>query len=113
MDTPNTPLEFRRRARKKVFLGICGFILCLGLFAGISAIGYLPGNPFMLIPAAIPFVYFCIGLIELISGRPYQQLADSWMALRGWQRGVIGTLIIIVGGVIIIWVVTAVMTGFQ
>jgi hypothetical protein len=113
MNTPTTQPEIRKRAWKKILYGIGGCILFGALFAGISAFGYMPGNPFMLIPAAMPFVYFCIGFIELITGRPYQQLADAWMSLKGWQRGVIGTFIVMVGGVIIIFVVAAAMMGFK
>jgi len=36
-----------------------------------------------------------------------QQLADAWMALSGWQRGVIGTLMVLVAGFLIIIVMTA------
>jgi hypothetical protein len=111
MDTTTAP-EFRKRALKKVTIGILG---CLGmavLFIGIAFAGYMPGNPFMLIPAAIPFVYFCVGIVELLTGRPYQQLAEAWMALRGWQRGVIGTLIVLVAGFLIIVVMTAVVMFF-
>ena len=93
--------EFRKRALKRFLLGLLGCIVLIALFLGLSFAGYVPANPFMLIPAAIPFVYFCIGSIELISGRPYQQFARSWMALKGWQRGVLGTLIVIVAFIII------------
>jgi hypothetical protein len=107
MNEPNIELEFRRRAWKKVLLGSCGFILLCALLAGISALGYMPRGPFGLIPPAIPFVYFCVGFIELVSGRPYQLLADAWMSLKGWQRGVIGVLIVVVWFAIVIMGVTA------
>ena len=107
-----TPPEFRKTAVKKVTLGILGCLLMAGIYTAIAFAGYMPGNPFMLIPAAIPFVYVCIGLVELLTGRPYQQLADAWMALKGWQRGVIGTLIVLVGGFLIIVVMAAVVMMF-
>ena len=111
MDATTTP-DFRKRALKKVTIGILGCLGMAGLFVAIAFAGYMPGNPFMLIPAAIPFVYFCIGIVELLSGKPYQQLADAWMTLRGWQRGIIGTLIVLVGGFLIIVVMTAVVMFF-
>ncbi|SRR6266516_3682427 len=110
MDPSTTKEEFRRRALKKLVLGFVGFLLMAGLFVGISFAGYMPANPFMLIPAGIPFVYFCIGSVELITGRPFQQLADSWMALKGWQRGVIGTLIVLLAGALIIFGLALVFT---
>src|SRR6266480_1197548 len=107
-----TTREFRKRALKKVTIGILGCLGMAGLFIAIAFAGYMPDNPFMLIPAAIPFVYFCVGIVELLTGRPYQQLADAWMALRGWQRSVIGTLIVLVAGFLIIVVMTAVVMLF-
>ena len=106
------PPEFRKAAVKKITLGILGCLLMAGAYVGIAFAGYMPANPFMLIPAAIPFVYVCVGSIEWITGRPYQQLADAWMSLKGWQRGVIGTLIVLVGGFLIIVVMTAVVMMF-
>lgn len=111
MDTL-TPPEFRKRALKKITLGILAFLGIAGLYAAIAFAGDLPQNPFMLIPAAIPFAYCSIGVIELLTGRPYQQLADAWMSLRGWQRGVIGTLIVLLAGFLILVVVTAVVMRF-
>jgi len=73
----------------------------------------MPQNPFEIIPASVPFVYFCIGLIEVITGRPFQQLADSWMTLKGWQRGVLGTIIVLVAGAIVIIVVFSVFMWFN
>lgn len=111
MDT-TTPQQFRKQALKKLALGILGCLLMAGLYVAIAYAGFLPANPFMLIPAAIPFVYVCIGVIEMLTGRPYQQLADAWMALKGWQRGVIGTLIVLVGGFLVIVVMVAVVMLF-
>lgn len=108
-DTITGPKDFSKRALKKLIIGILGFVLMAGLFLIISLAGYMPGNPFMLIPAAIPFVYFCVGVIELLTGRPFQQLADAWMALRGWQRGVIGTLIVVVAGFLVIFLMAALL----
>jgi hypothetical protein len=86
---------FRRRAFIKCLIGVIGFGAVFALFLGMSKAGYEFNNPFKLITPSIPFVYFCIGFIELVSGRPYRKLAEAWMALKGWQRGVIGTFIVI------------------
>ncbi|MBI3870593.1 MAG: hypothetical protein HY299_18855 [Verrucomicrobia bacterium] len=108
--TPST--VFRKAALKKVTLGILGCLLMAGVCVAFAFAGYMPGNPFMLIPAAIPFVYACIGGSELITGRPYQQLADAWMSLKGWQRGVVGTLIVLVAGFLIVVVMVGVVMMF-
>jgi hypothetical protein len=50
----------------------------------------------------LPFVYY---LLELVSGRPVPELAKQWDALAGWQRGVLGTLVVITIFTIMITVV--------
>ena len=107
-----TPPEFRKTAIKKVTLGMLGCLLMAGIYIAIAFAGYMPRNPFMLIPPAIPFVWACIGGIELVTGRPYRQLADAWMSLKGWQRGVIGTFIVLAGGFLIIVVMTVIVMMF-
>ena len=112
MDTSTTKQEFRRRAFKKMGLGFLGCLLMVGFFVGLSFAGYMPG-PFTLIPAGIPFVYFCIGFLELVTGKPFQHFAESWMALKGWQRGIIGTLIVLLAGVLIILGLALIFTSLQ
>ena|SRR5579871_2135206 len=109
---PSIMQVFRKRALKKLFLGLLGCLFVAGLFLGLAFAGYTPHNPFVFIPAAIPFVYFCIGTIELLTGRPYRQLADAWMSLKGWQRGIIGTLIVVGAGFLLVIVITAVVMHF-
>ena len=48
------------------------------------------------------FFFVCAGFLELVTGSPFSQLARKWMALRGWQRGVLGTLIVLATAVFII-----------
>jgi hypothetical protein len=93
MNDPEIASGFRRRAWIKCLVGLVGFAAIFAVFVAIAKAGFEFNNPFRLILPSIPFVYFCIGLLELITGRPYRQIADAWMALKGWQRGVIGTLI--------------------
>ncbi len=67
-------------------------------------------SPFRMIVFCIPFVYFCIGLIELVGGRPFRHVTTGWIDLRGWQRGIIGTIIILSSLVLIILGVAFVFT---
>ena len=102
MDNSDITANFRRRAWIKCLVGVVGFGAIFAIFVAISKAGYEFNNPFKLIAPCIPFVYFCIGFIELVTGRPYRQLAQAWMALKGWQRGVIGTFIVLAAIVIMI-----------
>jgi hypothetical protein len=108
---PTIDARFHKRAWIKVGIGVIGFALMLGLFFLIGMMfGYAPVNPFKMIPLCIPFVYLCIGLIEVVSARPYRQLAGAWMSLKGWQRGVIGTIIVLAALVFILLGVAFVFT---
>lgn len=49
----------------------------------------------------IPGAFFLAGLIQLVSGVPFVELAERWDALHGWQRGVLGTLIVLLSAVVI------------
>lgn len=112
MDTSTVDSGFRKRAWVKVGIGVIGFVAILGLFFLIDKMfghGFVV-SPFGMIPFCIPFVYFCMGLIEVVSGRPYRQLAAAWMSLRGWQRGIIGTIIIVVSPALMLLGVAFVFT---
>jgi hypothetical protein len=49
-----------------------------------------------LIACGISVAVFLAGLIELATNRPISELADGWEDLEGWQRGLFGTVIVIV-----------------
>ena len=53
----------------------------------------------------MPIIPLLIGLTQLTTGRHFGELAHAWDSLAGWQRGVLGLVIvgiataIIVGGI--------------
>jgi hypothetical protein len=40
-------------------------------------------------------VYFLLGLTEVITNKPFIYWGQKWMDLKGWQRGVFGTLFLL------------------
>jgi anti-sigma-K factor RskA len=46
---------------------------------------------------------------RLVTGRPFQELEEKWMALKGWQRAVLGTAIVIVLGIAVIVILAALL----
>jgi len=84
----------RKRGLKYMGLGLMISLPLWGLVVWLVAKGFT--FHFALVPACLPFAYVCMGLVELVSGRPFQQLGRAWMDLKGWQRGVLGTFIILV-----------------
>jgi hypothetical protein len=98
--------------------GLMMFVIGGIIFAGILYLMYwlsAHNHQFSveLIGAGVPFAVSCIGLIELVSGAPYYRLAQAWMGLRGWQRGVLGTLIVVASLVIILLIVTFFVMHFM
>jgi hypothetical protein len=107
MSVPTIPLsssQIRKRGFRTLTVGIGIFAAILFVMYWLSAHGYR--FSFAAIAASLPFAYACIGFIELVTGAPYQRLAQSWMSLRGWQRGVLGTFIVVASLVIILCVAT-------
>jgi hypothetical protein len=49
-----------------------------------------------------PFVYACTGAVELITGTPFQQLANTWNQLPRWKRGLLSLLFLSCGSVLVI-----------
>ena len=50
----------------------------------------------------VPFTYGCTGGVELVTGKPFQQVTDSWSRLASWQRGVLSLIFILFGSALII-----------
>lgn len=52
---------------------------------------------------AIPGAAALVGLIQVVSGVPFGELAIRWESLAGWQRGVLGLIIVLLAtGIIFI-----------
>lgn len=102
--------QVRRHGLKMMMFGAAVFAVILLVVYWLTAHGH--SVHFALIPAALPFAYFCVGFIEAVTGAPYRQLANRWMSLAGWQRGVIGTFIVVAALVLILCGVTFVVMMF-
>jgi hypothetical protein len=50
-------------------------------------------------------VYLFIGLVEVITNKPFFYWGQKWMALKAWQRGVFGTLFLLLVLVIFIAII--------
>lgn len=50
----------------------------------------------------VPGAFALVGLVQTVSGVPFSELAGRWDDLQGWQRGILGTLIVLVAVSIII-----------
>ena len=107
MNAPQTTLtsaQIRKRGLK--WLAIGG-----GLFAGnVLLLLWLSSHAhsihFPIVATSLPLAFALIGSVELVTGVPFQHLANNWMQLRGWQRGILGTFIVLASLAIIMCLVT-------
>lgn len=49
-----------------------------------------------------PGVLFVAGVVELVSGRSIAHLAQRWDELKGWQRGILGLVIVAIATTVIV-----------
>lgn len=102
MNAPQPVLSaslIRKRGLKFVAIGGGLFVLIILLLVWLSSHGHRVLFP--IVGASLPLALALIGTVELITGAPFRRLDDSWMRLRGWQRGVLGTLIVLISFAII------------
>lgn len=86
-------MTVRLDGAKKIALGIVGSVLAWYLVAWIRQKGYTP-NAFAMIPLATPAAWGLAGLLEVVTGLPFTGIAQKWDDLAGWQRGVLGLLVV-------------------
>lgn len=84
-------MSIRRKGALKAIAGCVGFALAIALAIWLDR--HELTNIFVVVPLAAPGALALVGLIELVTNAPFTRLAQSWDALRGWQRGVLGLLI--------------------
>jgi hypothetical protein len=104
--TAEIPVADATSIRKR---GLLHFALWMLAFLGAMAVPVLllprlgfQLSPFGMIPFALPGAFALKGLLEFVTGFPFLELARRWDELKGWQRGVLGTIIVLVALVVII-----------
>ena len=96
------PQSVRRRGLIRFSFGLLVFVpivlLVVFLSQHVSSV---------VIPIALtlPGVYALSGLVEFATGISFSELARRWDDLKGWQRGIFGTFIVLVAGLVIVSVV--------
>ena len=67
-----------------------------GVLGSLAATYDLLRFKLVVLALAVPVALAMGGLSQAITGVPFLHLASQWDALQGWQRGVLGTLIVLV-----------------
>lgn len=55
----------------------------------------------LIILLAIPGAFALMGFLEIVAGVPFREIAGKWDSLAGWQRGVLGTVIVMLAFIVI------------
>jgi hypothetical protein len=86
-------MNVRMAGAQKIALGIVGSIAAWYLVVWIRSLGYTP-NGFAMIPLATPAAWGLAGLLEVVTGLAFTTIAQKWDDLAGWQRGLLGLLVV-------------------
>ncbi len=79
---------------------IFGLIVFWFAYPNFYPFDYMPTGPGAAILIGAPGALSAVGLIELTSGKPFHQIEEIWQSLKWWQRGIWGTLFVVIGGAI-------------
>lgn len=96
--TDRTPREVRRRGLKLIAIGIVLAAFWLALMLVMAERNRQLMGPGL----GLPLLPLLVGLVELVSGRHFDDLSRRWDDLRGWQRGVLGVVIVALATVVIV-----------
>ena len=103
-ETTITGTQIRKRGFKMLVIAGSLFVANVLLLLWLSSHAHSVNFP--IVGMSLPLAVALIGSIEVITGSPFQRLGDSWMRLRGWQRGLLGTFIVFAALAIIMCLVT-------
>lgn len=59
------------------------------------------GGLFKVIAMATPGAFAIVGFFELLTGIEFLHIAKKWDDLRGWQRGILGLLVVAISIVLL------------
>jgi len=102
---PATQASVRRKGLLRFITGLVVF--AIGLTIPMFVLPYFEHQltPHGMIPLALPGAYAIAGLIEFVTGVSFYELARRWDDLKGWQRGIFGTFIVLIGGALVIGII--------
>lgn len=89
-------MNVRTKALLKLVGGALGFLILYStlLKNGVGDGGQ--GSRLRVMALAVPGAFLLAGLIEVVTGAPFQQVSTQWDSLQGWQRGILGIVIVVV-----------------
>ena len=95
---------------KFVAFGSAAVAIGVAVYSLAQRWGHAPPREFLIF-LAVPGAYALVGLIEAISGSPFQEFSKRWDQLAGWQRGVVGLAVVIFAFAILVTCMVAFVQG--
>jgi hypothetical protein len=93
--------SIRKKGTKKLAIGIFSLIGVSYFVYWLQQQGYTP-NSFALIGLGAPVAIGLVGLLEVAMNRPFSEMEEWWDDLKGWQRGILGVLVVILAFAVLI-----------
>jgi hypothetical protein len=87
-------ISVRKRGIRRFLLGFAAGVAAGFFLYWLQQQGYML-NSFAMIAVATPAAWGLVGLLEIITNRPFSEMEDWWNGLRGWQRGILGLFVVI------------------
>ena len=100
----STPASVRRKGLVRFVISFAGFAIMLSVAVFVLPYFHHELTPPGMIPFALPGAYALAGLVEIVTGISFFELARRWDELKGWQRGILGTVIALFGGALVVLV---------
>jgi hypothetical protein len=96
---PRTAREVRLRGLKLIGIGLVFGAVWFALMEFVM----VERNRQVMGPGlGLPLLPLLVGLVELVWGRHFDELSRRWDELRGWQRGLLGLVIVAMATVVIV-----------
>ncbi len=90
--------DVRRDGWKKIKTGAIVTALYTGVLIGAAIAGYkITFRPIAVVPGLLPVAWLLAGVLQIVTGVPFEDLSRRWDDLAGWQRGVIGISVFLAG----------------
>ena len=74
--------------------------------------GYQVTFKFTAFVGLAPVGWLLAGVLQTVTGVPFDELSDRWDGLKGWQRGLIGVSVFVLGLTIVLGGAVAVVVFF-
>lgn len=100
-----TQTSVRRNGFLRFVIGLAVF--AVGMTIPMFVLPYFGHQltPPGMIPFALPGAYALSGLLELATGISFLDLGRRWDEIKGWQRGIFGAFIVLVGGAFVVGII--------